>query len=347
MRAYLLEPIAEGRISGGYVYNAKIAEGSTSIERRAVRPDHFEEDLRALELAGDTWLIADSLFLTPEHMAVLRRSFRRPRHRIAVLLHAFPSFIRRAENRDTLIRALPLSPSPDELELLGDLDLLIAPGPYVPRLLAECGATVRTAICPPGVDPNPAAARQVSSSRPVQLLSIGSVTPLKGFLDATEALGRLGAANFRWTILGHLGVAPAHVARLSERIDELGLGDRIELAGQRSHAQTLEALCRSDLLLLTSFTENHPLVALEALAARVPVVGYAVGGLPDIVRHGEAGSLSPLLDVAHLSAQLSFLIADANERQRLGEGCARAAADLPTWAEAARGFARALESYDR
>jgi glycosyltransferase involved in cell wall biosynthesis len=347
MRAFLLEPDAEGRISGGYLYNAKITEGSASVERRAVRPDHFEDDLRALDLPGGAWLIADSLFLTREHMAVSRRTFREPRHRIAVLLHAFPSFIRRAEDRGTLARALPLSPSPDELDLLSHLDLVIAPGPYVPRLLAECGAAVKTAICPPGVDPNPAAARRASSSGPVQLLSVGSVTPLKGFLDAAEALGRLGAANFRWTIIGHLGVAPAHVAQLSQRIDELGLRDRVEFAGQRNHAETLEALCRSDLLLLTSFTENQPLVALEALAARLPVVGYAVGGLPEIIRHGEAGSLSPLLDIAHLSAQLSFLIADASERQRLAQGCARAAADLPTWAEAARGFEQALELHDR
>lgn len=344
MRAFLLEPDAEGRISGGYLYNRRIAEGSTGIERRAVRPDHFEVDLRSLELPGDAWLIADSLFLTRQHMAILRRLFRGPRHRVAVLLHAFPSFIRRAEDRGTLARALPLSPSPDELELLGELELLIAPGPYVPRLLAECGAAVRTVICPPGVDRHPAAARRASASGPVQLLSIGGVTPLKGLLDAAEALGNLGAATFRWTIVGHLGVAPAYVAQLRQRIEELGLGDRVEFAGQRDHADTLAALRASDLLLMTSFTENHPLVALEALAARVPVVGYAVGGLPDIIRHGEAGSLSPLLDVAHLSAQLSFLIADARERQRLAQGCERASAHLLTWAEAAQGFSRALGS---
>lgn len=343
MRAFLLEPEAGGRISGGYVYNAGMAEGSVALERRAVRPGRFEADLRELDLPDDSWLIADSLFLTLEHMESFLRLFRGSGRRLAVLLHAFPSFIQRARDRAVLANALPLAPTAEELAMVEALDLLIAPGPYIPRLLGERGAKVPTAICPPGVDlaafsPAP----RGESAGPVQLLSIGSVTPLKGFLDAVEALGQLGPANFRWTVIGHLEVAPDHVEQLQRRALELGLSDRVTLSGQRSHLETLEALQQSDLLLITSFTENHPLVALEALAAAVPVVGYAVGGLSDIVQHGETGSLSPLLDVQALAAELSRLVANGPERKRLAAGCARAAAALPTWAEAARAFGQAL-----
>jgi glycosyltransferase involved in cell wall biosynthesis len=342
MRALLLEPDAGGRISGGYVYNARMAAGHPAIERVAIRPDHFEADLRAVELPGEAWLILDSLFLTRAHLAAFGRLSLGPGQRRAMLLHALPSFIRRAEDRDQLARALPLAPSAEELALLSELDLVIAPGPYVPRLLREHGASVETAICPPGVDPRPRRAGSSGGSRPVRLASIGSVTPLKGFLDAAEALGRLGGADFHWTVLGHLEVAPEHAAQLQRRTRELGLGARVEFAGQRGHAETLDELGRCDLLLITSYTENHPLVALEALAAGVPVVGYAVGGLPDIVRHGETGCLSPLLDIPSLSSQLSRLIADADERRRLAAACERAAAQLPSWSVAARGFAQAL-----
>jgi glycosyltransferase involved in cell wall biosynthesis len=347
MRAFLIEPHAAGRISGGYVYNARIAAGSAAVERCAVRPDQLELDLEQLELPTDAWLIADSLFLTHEHMTVFERSCGSSRRRLAVLLHAFPSFIRRAEDRDALARALPLAPTRDELHLLDRLDLLIAPGPYIPRLLRECGSRVKTVTCLPGVDPGAARLLPALSAGPVKLLSIGSVTPLKGLLDAAEALGQLGAANFHWTILGHQGVAPEYVQRLRRRVLELGLGDRVELAGQRAHAETLSALRDSDLLLITSFTENHPLVALEALAARVPVVGYGVGGLPDIVRHDETGLLAPLLDVPRLSSLLGRSIGDASERRRLSEGCARAARELPTWPESARLFENTLQSFSR
>jgi glycosyltransferase involved in cell wall biosynthesis len=168
------------------------------------------------------------------------------------------------------------------------------------------------------------------------LISIGSVTPLKGFLDAAEALARCGDWEYRWTIVGHLGVAPRFAALLRERAAALGLGERLVFAGQLDHEQTLAALAQSDVLLLPSFTENHPLVALEAVQARVPTVGYAVGGLPDIVQHEHSGLLAPLLDIDALAANLARVLGDGRERARLSDGCREAAASLPSWADSAR-----------
>jgi glycosyltransferase involved in cell wall biosynthesis len=344
MRVYLIEPHSGGRISGGYLYNAKIAEFEPRVERRAVRPERLEEDLSALTLSDPAWLLADSLFLNAEHMAAFQRFRRASGQRLGLLLHAFPSFIRRAEDRDALGRALPLSPTELELELLDALDLMVAPGPYAPRLLETAGARVPAVICPPGVDPAPReAAPGTTPAARTELVSIGGVTPLKGLLDAADALSRVRSAMFRWTIVGNLDVAPDHVAELRARTLALGLGERVVFAGQRAHEEALATLRASDVLLLPSYTENHPLVALEALAAGVPVVGYAVGGLPDIVRHDEHGLLAPLLDIAGLARTLDLVITDGDVRRRLAAGCARGARQLPSWRDAARGFYRALE----
>ena len=346
MRARLLEPCSGGRISGGFLYNTRIARDPARIERHAVRPDRLEEDLeRTLAGAERGWLLADSLFFDPLQLPAFAR-WRAAGHRLAILLHAFPSFIRRAEDRERLARELPLRPSDEELRLLQAVDLLIAPGPYAPRLLAECGAPVATAICAPGVDrrsvPTSTAPASARRQGPVELISIGSVTPLKGFADALDALARLGSMDFRWTIVGHLEVAPAHAAALRQRTAELGLEQRVVFAGQLDHAETLARLRQSDLLLLTSFTENHPLVALEALAAAVPVVGYAVGGLPDIVKHGEHGLLAPLLDIAALAGCIAELIQSSSLRQDLAARCAQAGAALPTWEASAELFVDTL-----
>lgn len=349
MRARLLEPCSGGRISGGFLYNTRIARDPDRIERHAVRPDRLGEDLeRALLGSERGWLLADSLFLDGRQLSAFAR-WREAGHRLAILLHAFPSFIRRADNRELLARELPLRPTEEELRLLQAVDLLIAPGPYAPRLLAECGSPVATAICPPGVDrrsvsaaPRAAPPARAERPGPVELISIGSVTPLKGFADALEALARLGSMDFRWTIVGHLEVAPAHAAALRQRSRELGLEQRVVFAGQLDHAQTLERLRQSDLLLLTSFTENHPLVALEALAAEVPVVGYAVGGLPDIVKHGEHGLLAPLLDIAALSGCIAELVQSPSLRRDLAARCSRAGAALPTWEDSASLFVDTL-----
>ena len=64
--------------------------------------------------------------------------------------------------------------------------------------------------------------------------------------------------------------------------------------------------------------ETFGLVALEAMAAGVPVVASRVGGLPDVVADGETGILVAAGDAAELSAALEALISDVALRQRLG-----------------------------
>ena len=344
MRARLIEPCSGGRISGGFLYNTRLALSQPSLERRSVRSEHLALDLALLEQAEPGWLIADSLFLNGRDLPAFER-LRRAGHRLALLLHAFPSFVQRAEDRARLARCLPLLPTDEELELLAGVDLLIAPGPYAPRVLAERRARVATAICPPGVDAAPPSPPRAGRGARVELVSIGSVTPLKGFLDAVEALGQLRGRDFRWTIIGHVDIAPGHVAQLVQRSVQLGIRERVVLAGQLDHEATLAQLRHSDLLLLTSFTENHPLVALEALAAGVPVVGYHVGGLPDIVTHGEHGLLAPLLDIPALASRIDELIADVGLRSRLAAACARTATTLPSWDDAARGFVATLAAH--
>jgi glycosyltransferase involved in cell wall biosynthesis len=336
-RVHLIEPHSSGRISGGYLYNQRLAGAApNAIRRHAVRVDTLERDLAQIELDTPALLLADSLFLKPALMAPFL-ALRRPGLALGVLMHAFPSFIERAGDRGVLAQSLPLRPTPDELALLDQLDLLVAPGPYVPRLLTECGARLRTLVCAPGRD-EPLA---VPSTSPVvrardaasatRIISVGNVTPLKGLLDGLQALAGLASPAWRWTIVGDLASAPLHVADLRQQIAALGLAERVELAGQRDHAATLALLRQSDVLLLPSYTENHPLVALEALAAGVPVIGYAVGGLPDIVRHEQTGLLAPLLEVAALTRQLGRWQNEPATRRQLARACLAAAPGFPSW----------------
>jgi glycosyltransferase involved in cell wall biosynthesis len=335
-RVHLIEPHASGRISGGYLYNQKLAGAAVSaIRRHPVRVTALAQDLARIELEAPTLVLADSLFLKPTLLAPFL-ALRRPGLALGVLLHAFPSFIERAGDRRALAQCLPLHPTTEELALLAQLDVLVAPGPYAPRLLAECGARLRTLVCSPGMnEPLDSPSAFAASARPAasgpRIISIGNVTPLKGLMDGLDAVARLASSAWRWTIVGDLASAPEHTRALRERIAGYGLTERVELAGPRDHTETLAELRKSDVLLLPSYTENHPLVALEALAAGVPVVGYAVGGLPDIVRHDQTGLLAPLLDVSELAAQLTRSLEEPETRRRLSSACLAAARDFPSW----------------
>jgi len=213
-------------------------------------------------------------------------------------------------------------------------------------VLRAAGCAKSCLVCPPGIDRSLAPrATERPRHTPVHVLSIGNITPLKGFLDGIAALAPLADLDWDWSIVGDASFAPHHVAALRAEAERTGVQNRVHLLGPKSHADTLEELRQSDLLLVTSYTENCPLVALEALTAQVPVVGYDVGGLPDLVRHDETGLLAPLLDVTALSAQLRRLLEEATLRERLSAGCLEAARALPTWSDAARNFERQLSPW--
>lgn len=94
------------------------------------------------------------------------------------------------------------------------------------------------------------------------------------------------------------------------------LGDRVRFIGKRHHFEaTLRA---ATVFLLPSATESFGLAALEALASGVPVVASNVGGLPEVVRHGETGWLVAPHDHDGMAAHV-LALTDPTRRQAMGE----------------------------
>src|SRR5207248_2422249 len=67
-----------------------------------------------------------------------------------------------------------------------------------------------------------------------------------------------------------------------------------------------------------STTEGLPVILLEALAAGVPVVATAVGGVPEVVEEGQSGFLVRSGDVAALAERIALALADDNVRRAMG-----------------------------
>lgn len=114
-------------------------------------------------------------------------------------------------------------------------------------------------------------------------------TLLRGFAGILRVL-----PNARLVIVGD-GPVRGDVERLAA---ELGVAERVELAGYRSDVP--ELLTTFNVLVHSTRTEGLGLAILEAMAARVPVVASAVGGIPEIVRDGVTGMLFPAGDVEGL-----------------------------------------------
>lgn len=148
-------------------------------------------------------------------------------------------------------------------------------------------------------------------------LVVGMMTVLragKGHDVAIAAVDRLRERfpRLRLLIAGD-GPARAEVERLAAP-----LGDAAVVAGHRDDVlATLDAL---DVLLHPTEIDAFPTALMEAMAARVPVVATAVGGIPEIVDPGVTGVLvGPPATAGNVAEALAPLLADALTRRRMGE----------------------------
>ncbi|HSF64508.1 MAG TPA: glycosyltransferase, partial [Paracoccaceae bacterium] len=93
---------------------------------------------------------------------------------------------------------------------------------------------------------------------------------------------------------------PMRVA-LTTALSARGIADRVALAGWRDGAGVRAALAGAQALILPSFAEGLPVVAMEAMAAGRPVLATAVAGLPELVEPGRSGWLVPAGDATALA----------------------------------------------
>lgn len=102
-----------------------------------------------------------------------------------------------------------------------------------------------------------------------------------------------------------------------ELVKELRLSDHVHFLGEQDYLESV--LASADLLLLPSEQESFGLVALEAASCGVPVVGSQVGGLPEVVLHGETGFLFPVGEVREMAAAAVRLLSSPVEYRRFSE----------------------------
>lgn len=98
--------------------------------------------------------------------------------------------------------------------------------------------------------------------------------------------------------------------------EQLGLGDRFRLLGYREDVPKL--LGAADFFLLGSAHEGLPVAVMEALAAGVPVVATAVGGIPDAIESGVHGVVVPPHDPRALAEAILQVARDDTRRRAMG-----------------------------
>ena len=143
------------------------------------------------------------------------------------------------------------------------------------------------------------------------VMHVSNFRPVKRVEDVVEVFARICKhVDARLVFVGDGPERP----RALDRAEELGVRPRILFLGK--HASVDELLACADLLLLPSETESFGLAALEAMACGAPVIATDVGGIPEVVDHGETGYLFPVGAVQEMADAAVELLLDGERHKR-------------------------------
>jgi glycosyltransferase involved in cell wall biosynthesis len=196
-------------------------------------------------------------------------------------------------------------------ETLDRVDAIISPSRFLRDLFVEAGiGGERIVFSRQGRDfPSltPDLLEKTSAAR-LRVGYIGQIAPHKGAHTLFEAVRRLPGAALDVKVYGDATRFPNYVRRLRRMTWR---DSRLSLAGVYERTQMSRVLQGLDVVVVPSiWYENSPNVILEAFAHRTPVVASDLGGMAELVRHGENGLLFPPGDADCLAQQLRRLMED-------------------------------------
>src|SRR5205823_12756384 len=169
---------------------------------------------------------------------------------------------------------------------------------------------------------------EVSEDRKI-ILYVGRIVREKGIFTLLEALDELRTRG-KDVSLVFVGEGPLK-EDLAKEVLRRKLNDRVKLAGFVDEKKLVSLYNSSDAFVLPSHYEPFGMVALEAMASRVPVVVSDVGGLSEIVEDGITGVKVPAANPSTLAEGILRVLEDRELSEQLKENAYRAVQERYRW----------------
>lgn len=167
------------------------------------------------------------------------------------------------------------------------------------------------------------------------LLFVGRLAAVKGVPLLLEAVAAIRKAHpeVRLTVVGD---GPDRDA-LERHAKALGVSDVVTFSGYQPQDAVTRLMDRADVVVLPSFAEGVPVVLMEAMASRLPVIASQIAGVPELVEDGVSGFVVRPGDLKSLTGRIGQLLSDPALCARMGAaGRRKVEAEFDVDAEAAR-----------
>ncbi len=212
------------------------------------------------------------------------------------------------------------------------VDVVLAPTRFTANAFLDNGfLSDQVHLLPFGVEPDhPLSRVKHSSAAHMRFLFVGRLQPYKGpdlLIRAFNSLDDPREATL--TIYGGSDGYEDYARQLHALAKD---NDRIHFAGTVEPSELGAVFSETDYFVLPStWHENSPLILLDALQSKTPVIASDIGGVRDIVEHDVNGFLFPMGNVEELQKLLQWAIDRPEELERLRSGV-----DLPVIQDYAR-----------
>jgi colanic acid/amylovoran biosynthesis glycosyltransferase len=188
------------------------------------------------------------------------------------------------------------------------------------QLYLRCKSTdwpkVRVVRC--GIEPSFHQAVAIRALESRRFVCVGRLCEAKGQILLIEAAARLQTKGVAMELV-LAGDGPLR-AEIEAAIERHGLGSTVRITGWISSDGVRDEILAARALVLPTFAEGLPVVIMEAMALRRPVLSTYVAGIPELVRPGENGWLFPAGSLDDLTAAMEDCLSkSAEEIQRMGD----------------------------
>jgi GalNAc-alpha-(1->4)-GalNAc-alpha-(1->3)-diNAcBac-PP-undecaprenol alpha-1,4-N-acetyl-D-galactosaminyltransferase len=149
------------------------------------------------------------------------------------------------------------------------------------------------------------------------ILSVGRLVKTKHHDELIRIFAELDLIGWKLIIVGDDALKQDNNALLQQLINDLGMQDKVELAGKRKDVE--DYYNRAKIFAFTSSSEGFPNVIGEAMSAGLPVIAYdCVAGPRELIQHGQTGFLTNLHNTEDYQNKLKLLIEDKELREQMG-----------------------------